>query len=123
MSRSNNIEPVNLDTINDSGQYFSNIFNQTINVSLAVDQAVLAFFEKRSGDINAAKSMASALILSSLDKGLDPMEVLDRIRNVDTLDVDIYTAMVLNLSRVNTSVLGVINKPPVSEYITRSILA
>jgi len=123
MSRSNNIEQIDLDTINDSGQYFSNIFNQEINVSSAVDQAVLAFFEKRSGNLNSAKSMASALILSSLDKGLNPMEVLDRIQNLDTLDVDIYTAMVLNLSRVNTSVLGVVNKPPVSEYITRSVLA
>ena len=121
--KSNNIESVDLDTINDSSQYFSNIFNQQINVTPEVDQAVLAFFERRSDNINAAKSMASAVILSALDKGLNPMEILDRINSLNSVDIDVYTAMILNLSRVNTSVLGVVNNPPVSEYVTRTILA
>lgn len=121
--KSNNIESINLDTINDSSQYFSNIFDQQINVTPEVDQAVLAFFERRSDNINAAKSMASAVILSALDKGLNPMEILDRINSLDSVEIDVYTAMILNLSRVNTSVLGVVNTPPVSEYVTRTILA
>lgn len=121
--KSNNIESINLDTTDDSSRYFSNIFDQEINVTPEIDQAVSAFFEKRADNLNAAKSMASAVILSALDKGLNPMELLDRINGMDTFDVDVYTAMILNLSRVNTSVLGVVNNPPVSEYITRTILA
>jgi hypothetical protein len=38
------------------------------------------------------------------------------------IEVNAYLAMFLNLSRVNTSLLGITNEPPRSRYVERAIL-
>ena len=38
------------------------------------------------------------------------------------IEVNAYLAMFLNLSRVNTSLLGITNEPPRSKYVERAIL-
>lgn len=122
-SKNFNLSDVNLDTVDNTTAFFNNLFDQTITVSSEVDQAVVSFFEKKTGNIISAKSIAGALLLTCLGQGVDPLIVLDRYRKLPANDLDVYTAMILNLSRVNTSVLGVINTPPVSPYVTRTIIA
>lgn len=123
MSKKNNVGAVTLNTTNNTTEFFNNIFDQSITITSEVDQVILAFFEKRTGSKVAAKSLASALILTCASRGLDPIEAIDRIANENTLNIDVYTAMLLNLSRANTSVLGVLQTPLASPYITRTIIA
>jgi hypothetical protein len=123
MAKTYNINDINLDTINDTTGFFNNIFDQQISVSSEVDQSVLAFFEKKTGSKTSAKGLAGALLYTCLSRGIDPMTVLDRYQNLNENNLDVYTAMILNLSRVSTSVLGVVNVPTVSPYITRTIIA
>lgn len=123
MSKKNNIGVISLNTTNNTTEFFNNIFDQPISITSEVDQAILAFFEKRTGSKVSAKSLAGALILSCASRGLDPMEAIDRLVNEKTLDIDVYTAMLLNLSRANTSVLGVVQTPLASPYITRTIIS
>jgi len=123
MDKNFNLDSVNINSVNDTAKFFNNIFDQEIAISSEVDQAVLAFFEKKTGNKTSAKSLASALLLTCLSRGIDPMSVLDRYSSLETGNLDVYTAMILNLSRVNTSVLGVVNLPPVSPYVTRTIIA
>lgn len=123
MSKNFNINSVDINTTNNTAEFFNNIFDQEINISSEVDQAVVAFFEKRTGNKTSAKSLAGALLLTCLSRGIDPMSVLKRYSDLEYGNLDVYTAMILNLSRVNTSVLGVVNLPPVSPYITRTIIA
>jgi len=123
MSKNYNISDIDLNTLNDSTKFFNNIFDQPLSVSSEVDQAILAFFEKKTGNKNSARSLAGALLYTCLSQGLDPMSVLDRYKNVADNNLDVYTAMILNLSRISTSTLGVVNVPVVSPYITRTVIA
>jgi len=123
MSKKNNIGAITLNTANDTAEFFNNIFDQQITITSEVDQAILAFFEKRTGSKVAAKSLAGSLILTCASRGVDPIDAIDRIVSENTLNIDVYTAMLLNLSRANTSVLGVVQTPAVSPYITRTIIA
>lgn len=122
MSKFSNITAVNLDTQNDTTEFFNNFFDQELLITSADDQAITAFFEKRSESKTAAKLMAGALILTCASRGLEPIAVLDNIRSLDTLEFNTYMAMIFNLSRVGTSKMGVLTQPRVSKYVTRAIL-
>lgn len=122
MSKFSNIDPINLDTVNNTTEFFNNFFDQELLVSPAEDQFINAYFERRTGNKKSAEMLAGALILSAASRGLDPLEVIQKIKSLDDLDIDAYIAFVYNLARAKTSLLGVINRPSVSPYITRTIL-
>lgn len=122
MSKFVNTSPINLDPKNNTQEFFNNFFDQDVVISPAQDQTITAFFERRTGNKKAAEILAGALILSASTRGLEPLEVLQKIKSLDDIDVDAYVAFVYNLARVNTSLVGIVNRPPVSKYITRTIL-
>ena len=76
MSKNYNISDIDLNTLNDSTKFFNNIFDQPLSVSSEVDQAILAFFEKKTGNKNSARSLSGALLDTCLSQVLDPMSVL-----------------------------------------------
>lgn len=122
MSKINNIEPVNLNTINNTQEFFNNFFDQELVVSPAQDQFITAYFERRTGNKKSAEMLAGALILSSASRGLEPLELIQKIKSLDDLEIDAYVAFVYNLARAKTSLVGIANRPPVSPYVTRTIL-
>jgi hypothetical protein len=122
MSKFVNTKPINLDPKNNTSEFFNNFFDQEIIIGPAQDQTISAYFERRTGNKKSAEILAGALILSSSTRGIDPLEVLEKIKSLDDIDVDAYVAFIYNLARVNTSLVGVVNRPPVSKYIVRTIL-
>lgn len=122
MSKFSNITPINLDIKDNTSEFFNNFFDQELLINAATDQAIIAFFEKRSDNKTAAKMMAGALILTCASRGLEPIAVLDNISSLDKLEFNTYMAMIFNLSRANTSKMGVLTQPRVSKYISRAIL-
>lgn len=122
MSKVSNINPINLNTVNNTTEFFNNFFDQELLVSPAQDQFILSYFERRTGNKKSAEILAGSLILSAASRGLDPMELVLKIKSLDDLDIDAYVAFVYNLARAKTSLVGVANRPPVSPYITRTIL-
>lgn len=122
MSKISNISAINLGVQNNTTEFFNNFFDQELLINAADDQAIVAFFEKRTEGKIAAKMMAGALILTCASRGLEPIAVLDNISSLDTLEFNTYMAMIFNLSRVNTSKMGVLTQPRISKYVSRAIL-
>lgn len=123
MSAFSNTNQISANTGRDTDQYFTNLIGQAVDINLAEDNAITAFFEKRSDNKIAAKGLAAAFIISCRTRDIDPMSALDSLKNTDAGKLDMYTATILNLTRVGTSMLGLVNRPAISPYVTRSIVA
>lgn len=104
-----------------STRYFNNFFVKVDSVSAATNDAVLGYFEEQTGNKESAKILAQALMNTATQQGDDPMSVLDEFRKVPNGELDVFLAMYLNASRVNTSLLGIRNVPQTSKYVARAI--
>ena len=124
MTQPSNLNSVDLNTINDTKNYFNNFFNQTFSVSQNVDDAIIGYFEKvTNGNKEAARIIASAVIFTSLAQKIDPMATLKNFTTLSDGELNAYLTMFLNLNRVGTSYLGISNQPITSKYVARTILA
>lgn len=107
---------------NSTTDYFNNFNVAPTTVSQNVDDAVIAYFEQVTGNTESARALASAVIMTSVSQGLDPMETLDEFAKMEKGQLESYLVMFLNLSRVGTSYLGINNSPAVNKYVARTIL-
>ena len=68
-------------------------------------------------------STVSVSYTNSSQQNSDKYAVPGPLANQDNfIEVNAYLAMFLNLSRANTSLLGITNEPPRSRYVDRAIL-
>jgi len=120
-----NLQPINLNALveRDVQKYFNNFFDVPVEVSSNIDTAVLSYFETITDNKESARALASAVIYTSVKQGTNPMETLKEFQKLPRGELDAYTAMFLNLSRIGTSFLGITNQPVINNYITRTILA
>lgn len=108
--------------INNTTDYFNNFFTQTYSVNQNVNDAVVGYFQSVTGNKDSGRLLASAVMYTAQQQGLDIMSLLDEFRKLQQQELTAYLAMLLNLYRVETSLLGISNSPPVSKYISRAIL-
>jgi hypothetical protein len=121
--------PTNISRINvatdapyDTTKYFNNYYDIPPVVSSNIDAAILAYFQTITDNAESARILASAVIYTSAKQGVDPMETLKEFKNLPNNELSQYTAMFLNFERENTSFLGIVNRPAVNAYVTRTIL-
>ena len=99
-------------TTNDSSttNYFNNFYTQPNNTSPAINDSVIAYFQKITGDAETGKNLASAIIYTCLQQNIDPMSVIDQLQtlskrnlaaapsvregttNANAQDTDVYVA-------------------------------
>jgi hypothetical protein len=103
--------------------YFNNFFLGDINVSQNVDDAILGYFLQVADNEAGARALASAVILTSVSQGVDPMSTLAEFQKIPAGNLSTYLTMFLNLNRVGTSFLGINNAPRTTKYVERMIRA
>lgn len=108
--------------VTDTQSFFNNIAQPVIAVSQNVDDAILAYFQQVSDTKESAQALASAVILTSVSQGIDPMETLQEFMKMSKDQLGSYLTLFLNLSRVGTSYLGINNNLSTSKYVSRTIL-
>jgi hypothetical protein len=60
--------------------YFNNFYNQPLSTSPMINDAVVAFFQKITGNSDTGKNLAAAVIYTALQQGIDPMSVVDQLK-------------------------------------------
>jgi hypothetical protein len=90
-------------------KFFNNYFLPAFTVSQNIDDAILSYFEKVTGNRESARILASSVVYTCLVRNLDPMETLDKFLKTPISDLNSYLIMFLNLNRVGTSFLGINN--------------
>lgn len=119
MAQSNNLASIPSEATAD---YFNNYFTPAQVLLQDVDDTIIGFFEGVTGNKESARSLASALIFTSLAQGIDPMTTLAQFSRLKPNELNGYLTMFLNLNRVGTSLLGVNNAPSTNKYVVRTIL-
>lgn len=109
-------------TTNNTTEYFNNFFSQDFNVSQNVNDAVVGYFQSVTGNKQSGTLLAASVINTALTQGIDIMSLVDEFRRLPSHELNAYLAMLLNTNRVETSLLGISNSPPVNKYIQRAIL-
>lgn len=122
MTQPSNIGAVDANSLASTKAFFNNTSLPPISVSQNVDDAIIAYFQQIAENKDAARAMASAVILTSVSQGIDPMETLQQFMKMSREQLSSYVTMFLNLNRVGTSYLGINNSPTVSKYVARTIL-
>jgi len=103
--------------------YFNNFYLPDITVSQNVDDAILGYFLQVADSEEGARALASAVILTSVSQGVDPMSTLAEFQKIPAGNLSTYLTMFLNLNRVGTSFLGINNAPRTTKYVERMIRA
>lgn len=112
----------NTKTANKTTEYFNNYYSEDLYTSSNINDAVMGYFETITGNADSAKVLASSVLYTALSQGLDPMELIDQFRKMGAGELNAYLAMILNLNRASTSLLGISNQPETNKYIVRAIL-
>ena len=107
----------------EAAKFFNNYFQPSLNTTTDVDAAIQSYFETVTGDVESARLITTAVVYTSLAQNNNPMSVLADFKKLQPGEVDVFLAAFLNLNRVNTSLLGIVNQPKASFFVQRSILA
>lgn len=119
----NNIGSIDINAKSNASNFFNNLTLPSVSVSQNVDDAVIGYFQQVAENKEAARALASAVILTSVSQGIDPMETLQQFMKMGKAELNGYLTMFLNLNRVGTSYLGISNQPVTGKYVARTILA
>lgn len=118
----NNIGTIDINSQSSVSNFFNNLTLPSISISQNVDDAIIGYFQQVAENKEAAKALASAVILTSVSQGIDPMETLQQFMKMGKAELNGYLTMFLNLNRVGTSYLGISNQPVTGKYVARTIL-
>lgn len=118
----NNIGTIDINNRSSVSNFFNNLTLPSVSVSQNVDDAIIGYFQQVAENKEAAKALASAVILTSVSQGIDPMETLQQFMKMGKAELNGYLTMFLNLNRVGTSYLGISNQPVTGKYVARTIL-
>ncbi len=108
---------------NNTTNYFNNYFVTKTEITPNVNDAILSYFEQQTGSIESAKLLVQAVIDTATAQREDPMTVLTTFQSMPVGDLNALLCLYLNVSRVNTSYLGVKNQPKPNQYVSRLIVS
>lgn len=108
---------------NNTQEFFDNFFKASESTSQNVNDAVIGFFQNLTGDKDTGTILASTVLMSAAEQGIEPMALIDEFRKLKPRELNAYLTLLLNINRSGTSLLGVTNQPQTSKYISRTILA
>jgi hypothetical protein len=112
-----------IDTKEVTQQFFEQYFDKKIAISENELSAIVAYFDARTKNTQAAQALALAVISGAVEQDLLPMEILDQFKRLPQQQLDTYLAYFLNLTRYPTSLLGLATIPVANKYVTRAISA
>ena len=103
-------------------KFFDQYFDKNFTITENELSAIVSYFESRTSNKTAAKSLALAVISGAVEQNLQPMEILDQFKKLPQQQLDTYLAYFLNLTRYPTSLVGLSSVPVANRYVARSIL-
>ena len=117
---SNNLPSVpNVDPVSN---YFTKQLLPGLSISPSSADAIIGYFQGVTGNVDTGNTLASAVMYTALNQGVDIMQLLDEFRKLDGAALNAYLTMFLNIDRAGTSLLGISNSPVLNKYVKRAIL-
>lgn len=95
-------------TISDSAivQAFDAYTNKPLEIDASTLDAMRGFFTSRGFDKTAAESVSVTIIKQAKQDGYNPMQILDSLKGLDSVEISALVAEIVNYNRFKTSFLG-----------------
>ena len=90
---------------NDTVEAFENYFSSPVEINTSVLAAMTAYFTSRGFGQVAAESIAVTIITQARQDDYNPMQILDTLRGLDTVELSAIVSEILNYNRFKTSSL------------------
>lgn len=103
-------------------QAFDSYYSQPLELNASTLTAMTGFFESRGFDKTAAQATAVILMKQAKKDGFNPMQVLDTLRGLESVEISALVAEIINFNRYKSSFLGYAMEFTPNEAVSRNIL-
>lgn len=104
-------------------QFFDAYYNKPLELNASVYAAMTGFFTSRDFDKTAAESIALIIMKQAKIDGYNPMQILDTLKGLDSVEISALVSEILNYNRFKTSFLGYSRGLTTNPEVKRNILA
>ena len=74
--------PVNPDQTQSTTDFFNNYYTQNPGVSSATNDTVIAYFQSITGDVDAGKTLAGAVLYTATQQNIDPVSIVEELKKL-----------------------------------------
>jgi hypothetical protein len=88
--------PVNPDQTQSTTDFFNNYYTQSLGVSSATNDTVVAYFQSITGDADAGRTLAGAVLYTAVQQNIDPISIVQELKKIsdkNKIDVPVITPL------------------------------
>ena len=112
------------DSSDDTIKFFDAYNKKQLQFRASEGDAVIAFFQSRGMESNAAKSTALIFLKQCKLDGVNPLQLVDQLKSItDEVKLTDTLGKILNINRIPTSGLGVVLEETEENTAKRNIIA
>lgn len=104
-------------------QAFDAYYSSPVEINASVYAAMTGYFTNRGFEKTAADSISTIIIRQAVTDGYNPMQILDSLKGLSSVELTGLVAEILNYNRLSTSSLGVAKTFKTHPEIARNIIA
>ncbi len=122
-NRYNNIPIIkNISSSNSTQVALANFYEGGLPVNAAAYDAMKGYFESRGFSIESAEIIASVMFYQADIDGYNPFDVLDNLKGLNEVELNLLVTEILNFNRFKTSFLGLTATYSTQPEVQREIL-
>lgn len=103
-------------------KFFNTYYEKPIEIDSGTYDAMTSFFSSRGFEEAASESVATIIITQAKKDGYNPLQILDTLKGLDSVEISALVAEIINYNRFKTSYLGYSLEFKVNHEIERNIL-
>ena len=104
-------------------QAFDAYSSAPLEIDASTIDAMRGFFTSRGFDKTAAESVSVVIIRQAKKDGYNPMQILDSLKGLDSVEISALVAEIINYNRFKTSFLGYALAFSANQEVARNIQA
>jgi len=112
LSNSNNSSKISYDTL----------YTKPLEIETGTLSAMKGLFTSRGFDDEAAESVSVVIIRQAKFDGYNPMQIMDTLKGLDSVEISALVAEIINFNRYKTSFLGYALEFTPNSEVARNVL-
>lgn len=88
--------PVNPDQTQSTTDFFNNYYTQSLGVGSATNDTVVSYFQSITGDVDAGRTLAGAVLYTAVQQNIDPISIVQELKKIsdkNKIDVPVITPL------------------------------
>lgn len=103
-------------------QAFDSYYSSPIEINSTAYAAMTGYFSSKGFEKAAADSISTIIMRQAKKDNYNPMQILDSLKGLSSVELSGLVAEILNYNRLSTSSLGVAKKFKTNPEIARNII-